>query len=68
MTRWSITTSMNILHSRMRLDANRRMDESIVGSSHFVGDTIMKKTRWDKKAPGNNILNLKNIYIPININ
>jgi Ulp1 family protease len=27
-----------------------------------------KKSRWEKKAPGNNIFNLKNIYIPININ
>jgi hypothetical protein len=30
-TRWSITTARNILHSRTRLDANERMDESIVG-------------------------------------
>jgi Ulp1 family protease len=24
-------------------------------------------TRWEKKAPGNNIYNLKNIHFPINI-
>ena len=35
---------------------------------HFVGGTIMKKSKWIKKAPGNNIFNLKNIYFIININ
>jgi Ulp1 family protease len=33
---------------------------------HLVGGTIMKKI-WIKKAPGNNIFNLKNIYFIINI-
>ncbi len=35
-TRWSIPTARNILHSRTRLDANKKMDKSVVGSStHF---------------------------------
>ncbi len=36
---------------------------------HFVGSEYNYKniTRWDKKAPGNNIFNLKKIYIIINI-
>jgi hypothetical protein len=58
MTRWSPTTARNILHSRTRLDVNKRMDNSIVGSSahvlfklclmrrmsmqHFTGGTITK--------------------------
>ncbi len=58
MMRLSIPTARNILHSRMRLNANERMDKSIVGSSnifffkiclmrwmpmkHFMGDTIIK--------------------------
>jgi hypothetical protein len=83
MTRWSITAARNILHSRMRLIANKRMDKSKVGSSaHFfqylfdeknVNTTLRGRynyrniTRWEKKAPGNNIFNLKNIYFPVNI-
>ncbi len=34
---------------------------------HFVGGTIMKNIKWIKKAPGNIISNLKNIYFIINI-
>jgi hypothetical protein len=33
MTRWSITSARNILHNRTRLNANKRMDKSIVDSS-----------------------------------
>jgi hypothetical protein len=36
MTSWSITTARNILHSRKRLNANKRMDENIVGSSAYI--------------------------------
>jgi hypothetical protein len=40
-TRWSITTARNILHSRRRLDANKRMDKSVVGSSaHFYSNFV----------------------------
>ncbi len=31
--KWSISSAMNILHSRTRLDANERMDKRVVGSS-----------------------------------
>jgi hypothetical protein len=82
-TRWSIPTARNILHSRTRLNANERMDESVVGSSaHFFQNlfnqmktdaTLCGKynyeniSKWIKKAAGNNIFNLKNIYFIINI-
>ncbi len=81
MTTWSIPTARNILHSRTRLDANVRMDESIVSSScrFFFNFFVVQKsnatlcerysykniTRREKKAPGNNIFNLKNIYFII---
>ncbi len=39
-TRWPIPTARNILHSRTRIDANKRMDKSVVGSStDFLGST-----------------------------
>ncbi len=44
MTRWLITAAKNILHSRMRLNANERMDERVVGSSaHIVFKFVSKR-------------------------
>ena len=74
MTRWSIITARNILHSRTIVDAKERMDKSIVGSlAHFFQYLFDEKnfnaslcgrynykniTRWEKKAPGNNMSSL----------
>jgi hypothetical protein len=82
-TRWSIPTARNILHSRTRLDDNKKMDKSVVGSStHFFQNLFNEKnddatlcgrynyeknSKQIKKAPGHNIFNLKNIYFIINI-
>jgi hypothetical protein len=42
--RWPIPTARNILHSRMRLDSNKKMDKSIVGSStHFFQNHFDEK-------------------------
>jgi hypothetical protein len=82
-TRWSIPTARNILHSRTRLNVNKKMNKRVVGSSaHFfqylfnkmnANATLCGRYNYEniskciKKAPGNNIFNLNNIYFIINI-
>jgi Ulp1 family protease len=43
MRRWLITTARNILHSRTRLDANKRIDKSVVGSSAHIFQNLFNE-------------------------